>query len=107
MKGEAWRFLSVYAKKRTPQQRYRRNCAGLCGTANPQLAMKLGIQMHLTGLSLSNSASVLILLGVQKSIISRTYENLRRVERALSTFHNHIYNIDLQLGEDINPGSAT
>ena len=49
--------------------------------ATPQFAMKLGIQLHLAGLSLSNTASVLESLGV---------------ERVRSTIHNWVYKADLQ-----------
>ena len=35
--------------------------------ATPEFAMKLGIQMHLAGLSLSNTVAVLETLGVKKS----------------------------------------
>ena len=49
--------------------------------ATPQFAMKLGIQMHLAGLSLSNTVSVLESLGV---------------ERVRSTIHNWVHKADLQ-----------
>jgi len=50
--------------------------------------MKLGIQMHLAGLSLSNTCSVLESLGV---------------ERVRSTVHNWVHKADLQPSEDKSP----
>jgi len=41
--------------------------------ATPEFAMELGIQMHVAGLSLSNTTSVLEELGVKKSKISEPY----------------------------------
>ncbi|QSG16297.1 Transposase (plasmid) [Halapricum desulfuricans] len=49
--------------------------------ATPRLLMKLGIQLHLAGLSLSNTVSILAVLGV---------------ERARSTVHNWVHKADLQ-----------
>jgi putative transposase len=49
--------------------------------ATPRLLMKLGIQLHLAGLSLSNTVSVLEIFGV---------------ERARSTVHNWVHKADLQ-----------
>ncbi|WP_299268677.1 IS6 family transposase [Halorientalis sp.] len=49
--------------------------------ATPRLLMKLGIQLHLAGLSLSNTVSVLDIFGV---------------ERARSTVHNWVHKADLQ-----------
>ena len=49
--------------------------------ATPQLLMKLSIQLHLTGLSLSNTVSFLEVFGVQ---------------RAHSTVHNWVHKADLQ-----------
>jgi len=49
--------------------------------ATPQLLMKLGIQLHLAGLSLSNTVSVLEIFGV---------------DRARSTVHNWVHKADLQ-----------
>ncbi|RDZ32006.1 MULTISPECIES: IS6 family transposase [unclassified Haloferax] len=49
--------------------------------ATPQLLMKLSIQLHLAGLSLSNTVSVLEIFGV---------------ERARSTVHNWVHKTDLQ-----------
>ena len=49
--------------------------------ATPRLLMKLGIQLHLTGLSLSNTVSILEIFGVK---------------RARSTVHNWVYKADLQ-----------
>jgi transposase-like protein len=50
--------------------------------------MKLGIRLHLAGLSLSNTISVLDRLGV---------------ERCRSTVHNWIQKADLQPLDDVNP----
>jgi len=49
--------------------------------ATPRLLMKLGIQLHLSGLSLSNTVSILEVFGV---------------ERARSTVHNWVHKADLQ-----------
>ncbi|MCD2201576.1 IS6 family transposase [Halobacterium sp. KA-4] len=49
--------------------------------ATPQLLMKLSIQLHLAGLSLSNTVSILEIFGV---------------ERARSTVHNWVHKADLQ-----------
>ncbi len=49
--------------------------------ATPELLMKLGIQLHLAGLSLSNTVSILEVFGV---------------ERARSTVHNWVHKADLQ-----------
>ena len=49
--------------------------------ATPRLLMKLGIQLHLAGLSLSNTVSILEIFGV---------------ERARSTVHNWVHKADLQ-----------
>ncbi|SEP31087.1 Transposase (or an inactivated derivative), partial [Halorientalis persicus] len=49
--------------------------------ATPRLLMKLGIQLHLAGLSLSNTVSVLDIFGA---------------ERARSTVHNWVHKADLQ-----------
>ncbi len=49
--------------------------------ATPRLLMKLGIQLHLAGLSLSNTVSSLEIFGV---------------ERARSTVHNWVHKADLQ-----------
>jgi transposase-like protein len=59
--------------------------------ATPQFAMKLGIQMHLAGLSLSNTVSVLESLGV---------------ERVRSTIHNWVHKADLQPGDNNNPNQV-
>ena len=58
--------------------------------ATPELLMKLGIQLHLAGLSLSNTVSILELFGVK---------------RARSTVHNWVHKADLQPEPDQNPGS--
>ena len=49
--------------------------------ATPRLLMKLGIQLHLAGLSLSNTVSILEIFGV---------------DRARSTVHNWVHKADLQ-----------
>jgi putative transposase len=49
--------------------------------ATPGLLMKLGIQLHLPRLSLSNTVSILKIVGV---------------ERARSTVHNWVHKADLQ-----------
>jgi putative transposase len=49
--------------------------------ATPRLLMKLSIQLHLAGLSLSNTVSILELFGV---------------ERVKSTVHNWVHKADLQ-----------
>ena len=49
--------------------------------ATPRLLMKLGIQLHLTGLSLSNTVSILEIFGVK---------------RARSTVHNWVHKAELQ-----------
>jgi len=48
--------------------------------ATPRLLMKLSIQLHLAGLSLSNTVSILEVFGVQ---------------RARSTVHNWVHKADL------------
>jgi transposase-like protein len=57
--------------------------------ATPRLLMKLGIQLHLAGLSLSNTISLLEILGV---------------DRARSTVHNWVHEADLQPESGQNPG---
>ena len=49
--------------------------------ATPRLLMKLGIQLHLAGLSLSNTVSVLDIFGVN---------------RARTTVHNWVHKAELQ-----------
>jgi len=49
--------------------------------ATPPFLMKLSIQLHLAGLSLSNTVSILEIFGVQ---------------RARSTVHNWVHKADLQ-----------
>jgi putative transposase len=56
--------------------------------ATPRLLMKLGIQLHLTGLSLSNTVSILEIFGV---------------ERARFTVHNWVHKADLQPSSDQGP----
>ena len=56
--------------------------------ATPRLLMKLSIQLHLTGLSLSNTVSILEMFGVQ---------------RARSTVHNWVHKADLQPESGKNP----
>ena len=56
--------------------------------ATPQLLMKLGIQLHLAGLSLSNTVSILEIFGVS---------------RARSTVHNWVHKVELQPEAGRNP----
>jgi len=56
--------------------------------ATPELLMKLGIQLHLAGLSLSNTVSILEIFGV---------------ERARSTVHNWVHKADLQPKDGQSP----
>jgi len=77
-----------------------RKNAGLSGTldqidldsvereATPELLMKLGVRLHLAGLSLSNTVSVLEVFGVQC---------------ARSTAHNWVHKTDLQPEDGRSP----
>ncbi|MFC7254983.1 IS6 family transposase [Haloplanus litoreus] len=56
--------------------------------ATPRLLMKLSIQLHLAGLSLSNTVSILEIFGF---------------ERARSTVHNWVHKADLQPEEGRSP----
>jgi len=56
--------------------------------ATPKLLMKLSIQLHLAGLSLSNTVSILEIFGVN---------------RARSTVHNWVHKADLQPQPGQNP----
>jgi len=56
--------------------------------ATPKLLMKLGIQLHLAGLSLSNTVLILEIFGV---------------ERARSTVHNWVHKAELQPESGQNP----
>ena len=56
--------------------------------ATPRLLMKLSIQLHLAGLSLSNTVSILGVFGI---------------ERARSTVHNWVHKADLQPGSGQSP----
>jgi putative transposase len=56
--------------------------------ATPRLLMKLSIQLHLAGLSLSNTVSILKVFGV---------------ERARSTVHNWVHKADLQPEDGHSP----
>ena len=56
--------------------------------ATPRLLMKLGIQLHLAGLSLSNTVSILDIFGVK---------------RARSTVHNWVHKADLQPEDGRSP----
>jgi transposase-like protein len=56
--------------------------------ATPRLLMKLSIQLHLAGLSLSNTVSILDIFGV---------------ERARSTVHNWVHKADLQAEDGRSP----
>jgi len=53
--------------------------------ATPRFLMKLGIQLHLAGLSLSNTVSILDIFGV---------------ERARSTVHNWVHKADYSPKKD-------
>lgn len=56
--------------------------------ATPRFLMKLSIQLHLAGLSLSNTVSILEVFGV---------------ERARSTVHNWVHKADLQPEDGCSP----
>jgi len=56
--------------------------------ATPRLLMKLSIQLHLSGLSLSNTVSILEIFGVR---------------RARSTVHNWVHKADLQPEDGQSP----
>ena len=56
--------------------------------ATPEFLMKLSIQLHLSGLSLSNTIRALEIFGVQ---------------RARSTVHNWVHKADLQPESDQSP----
>ncbi|MFC7057228.1 IS6 family transposase [Halovenus salina] len=56
--------------------------------ATPRFLMKLSIQLHIAGLSLSNTVSILEIFGV---------------ERARSTVHNWVHKADLQPEDGQNP----
>ena len=56
--------------------------------ATPRVLMKLSIQLHLAGLSFSNTVSILELFGVS---------------RARSTVHNWVHKADLQPEDGRNP----
>jgi len=60
--------------------------------ATPESLMKLSIQLHLCGLSLSNTVQLLEIFGVQ---------------RARSTIHNWIHKADLQPESGKNPDHVT
>ena len=60
--------------------------------ATPKLLMKLGIQLHLTGLSLSNTVSILEMFGVS---------------RARSTVHNWIHKAELRPEAGRSPDHVT
>ena len=76
--------------------------------ATPEFVMKLDIQVHLAGLSLSNTTSVLERLGVKKSEISERTKifDFRRVKRVRSTVHNWIHKADLQPNEWREPNQV-
>jgi len=59
--------------------------------ATPEFAMELGIQVHLAGLSLSNTVTVLERLGV---------------ERVRSTIHNWVHKADLQPSDGRSPNQV-
>jgi len=56
--------------------------------ATPRFLMKLSIQLHLAGLSLSNTVSILEIFGV---------------DRARSTVHNWVHKAELQPDEGLTP----
>ena len=58
--------------------------------ATPRLLMKFGIQLHLAGISLSNTVLILEIFGVK---------------RTRFTVHNWVHKADLQPEPDQNPGS--
>jgi transposase-like protein len=64
------------------------NLAFIEREATPRFLMKLSIQLHLAGLSLSNTVSILEIFGV---------------ERARSTVHNWVHKADLQPEEGQSP----
>ena len=81
--------------------------------ATPKFAMKLGIQMHLAGLSLSNTVSVLSSLGVERvrstvhnwvSLESVPYGRIRDDRVNASAFTRH--KPDLQPDDDMNPNQV-
>jgi hypothetical protein len=52
MKGEAWRFLRVYARKYTPQRLFDEiDSEFVEREATPRQLMKISIQLHLAGLN--------------------------------------------------------
>mgnify|MGYP000462193418 CR=1 FL=1 len=70
--------------------------------------MEPGIQVHLAGLSLSNTITVLERLGVKKSEISERTKigDFRRVKRVRSTVHNWVHKADLQPDEGRSPNQV-
>ena len=75
-------FRVLYARKRPPRWLFERDRVGFVEReATPKLLMKLGIQLHLAGLSLSNTVSILVIFGVS---------------RARSTVHNWIHTAELR-----------
>ena len=77
------------ARKRPPRrlsERYR--VGSVEREATPRLPMKLGIQLYLAGLSLSNTVSILEIFGVR---------------RARSTVHNWVHKAELQPESGRNP----
>jgi len=72
--------------------------------ATPKLLMKVGIQLHLTSLSLSNTVSILEIFGVSRarSTIHNCLE-MFGVSRARSTIHNWVHKANLQPRSGQNP----
>jgi putative transposase len=80
----------IHGKNRPPQRVSRRDRITVCGARSDTagMLMKLGIQLHLAGLSLSNTVSILEVFGVQ---------------RAHSTVHNRVHKVDLQPEDGRDP----
>ena len=81
--------------------------------ATPEFAMKLGIQMHVAGLSLSNTVAVLSSLGVERVrstvhnwvSLESIHDGRIRDERVnASAFTRH--KADLQPDDDMNPNQV-
>ncbi len=79
----------MYARKCTPHRKYRPDRLGIVvREATPRLLMKFSIQLHLAGLSLSNTVRFLEVFGV---------------DRARSTVHSWVHKADLQPESGRNP----
>ncbi|GAB7020666.1 IS6-like element ISH29 family transposase [Halostagnicola bangensis] len=82
-------FKVIHARKHTPQSYIGQIDLGFVEReATPRLLMKLSIQLHLVGLSLSDTVRIL-----------ETFS----VERARSTVHNWVHKADLQPDSGRNP----